>query len=218
MVRNNRNKNSRGRAKSKNKVFASPVGQIVISIIIFVTATLASRGEQLASWEQNLFLHIYNWPDILHNFFYLATQLGSLYMVLALPLIVLFLKRTDIAIRLLATGASVYVLVGVAKGLFGRGRPQEFLADVVSRDITHGPGFPSGHTALAVALALTVAYYLRFNYLWIPAIWIALVGLSRIYLGAHLPLDIIGGFAVGWLVYAVFARIYQVFSAKTTAG
>ena len=114
------------------------------------------------------------------------------------------------------TGTFAYLLAGFGKSLLGRARPDELLPDIVALDFAQGAGFPSGHTALAVALALTIGHYLPRKYHWIPVVWIVGVALSRIYLGVHLPLDIVGGFAVGWIAYALFrhVRIYDLSSRK----
>lgn len=69
-------------------------------------------------------------------------------------------------------------------------------------------GFPSGHTATSVALALVLTVlcrrYRRSTRLvalgWVIA---ALVGLSRIYMADHWPLDVAGGILVGLLSGAI---------------
>jgi len=45
---------------------------------------------------------------------------------------------------------------------------------------------------------LTLIGYLPRRYRWVVPSAIIGVAISRIYLGVHAPLDIIGGFAIGW--------------------
>jgi undecaprenyl-diphosphatase len=73
-------------------------------------------------------------------------------------------------------------------------------------------GFPSGHTmgstlfygTLAIFVAQLVRTW-RWRVLapWIAALAVALIGLSRIYLGAHYLTDVVGAIAVGlaWLAF-----------------
>ncbi|MEY2519240.1 MAG: hypothetical protein QOF24_999 [Verrucomicrobiota bacterium] len=73
-------------------------------------------------------------------------------------------------------------------------------------------GFPSGHTMgstlLYGLLAIFMAHSIR-RWRWrvftlcIAALWVALIGLSRIYLGAHYLTDVLGAIAVGlaWLAF-----------------
>jgi hypothetical protein len=59
-------------------------------------------------------------------------------------------------------------------------------------------GFPSGHVATTAAWALGLAWSRR--KLWplgVAAIWVALMALSRMYLGRHFPADVLGGLVVG---------------------
>jgi membrane-associated phospholipid phosphatase len=59
-------------------------------------------------------------------------------------------------------------------------------------------GFPSGHVATTAAWALGIAWFRRtWRALGVAGVWIALMGLSRMYLGRHFPADVLGGLVVG---------------------
>ena len=63
--------------------------------------------------------------------------------------------------------------------------------------------FPSGHAQHTVVFWSFVAIWLRRPAVWAAALaMIALVSLSRIYLGVHWPIDILGGWLVGAAVIA----------------
>jgi membrane-associated phospholipid phosphatase len=59
-------------------------------------------------------------------------------------------------------------------------------------------GFPSGHVATTAAWALGLVWSHRKQWqLGAATTWIALMALSRMYLGRHFPVDVIGGLVVG---------------------
>lgn len=61
-----------------------------------------------------------------------------------------------------------------------------------------GSGFPSGHAqGTATFWALAAAYARRGWFTALAVTVVALVSLSRLYLGVHLPVDVVGGLAVG---------------------
>jgi len=74
--------------------------------------------------------------------------------------------------------------------------------------------FPSGHVSSAAALTLSLALLFRSRRLWIlPAVWIPLTGLSRVFLGRHYVADVLGGAALGaavalfgWLLFGAEGR------------
>lgn len=167
-------------------------------LVLFAVTAVIAASNSLSIIEQQLFQYIYGLPDILRPALLLITQFGSMWLWLLLVLALFINNRKHLAIKLLATGALTYALIQIAKVVVNRPRPMSFLPEILHRELfVSGLGFPSGHTAIATAIGLTVLPYLSKKYRLVIAIWIFAVGLSRVYLGVHAPLDIIGGFGVG---------------------
>ena len=69
-------------------------------------------------------------------------------------------------------------------------------------------GFYSSHASNTAALSMFVAHFIRSKNLWIfLSIWVFLVGYSRIYLGAHFPLDVLSGWIIGASIGWLLARL-----------
>lgn len=196
----------------KNKQFQytdiKPLTQALVALGIFIIAAIAAQQPHVLVAEAPLFYAVYGLPTSLYVPFMIVTQLGSVYVLGALTVFYAVKRRYHRMIRIVMTGTLAYTLAGVAKDLWGRPRPQELFSDVVGLEtFVRGAGFPSGHVALAVALGLTVGHYLPKKYHWVVVVWIVGVALSRMYLGVHTPLDLVGGFAVGWLSYALLRQV-----------
>jgi undecaprenyl-diphosphatase len=74
--------------------------------------------------------------------------------------------------------------------------------------VPHSGAFPSGHAATAFAAATVIACDSR--RLAIPAYSLAaLVAWSRVYVGVHWPLDVIGGAALGILVAIALLKLSE---------
>ncbi|HEX4104527.1 MAG TPA: phosphatase PAP2 family protein [Candidatus Paceibacterota bacterium] len=70
-----------------------------------------------------------------------------------------------------------------------------------------GWSFPSGHMAWFFAMSLTVWYVNRTWGWWFFGLS-TVMGVARVYVGVHWPLDIVGGMVVGlvcaWVVHRIF--------------
>jgi len=92
------------------------------------------------------------------------------------------------------------------KAVVGRGRPADHLRSVQVRGKPQtGLGYPSGHASVSLTLAVTSTVTLPSRVVAVVASWIASGG--RVYVGAHLPLDVAGGLALGAIVGGVANRV-----------
>lgn len=99
----------------------------------------------------------------------------------------------------------VTVSIGVLKNVFVRVRPWASCDSIeLLRDVD-GFSFPSGHSATCTALYPTVAREYK-NKRWLGCLAVCiplLCGISRCYVGAHWPTDVIVGLAVGLLIFGL---------------
>jgi membrane-associated phospholipid phosphatase len=67
-------------------------------------------------------------------------------------------------------------------------------------------GIPSSHASDSLAVWGYLAYRLKKDWLWaLGAVVVAVIGLSRMYLGVHFPTDVLGGWLIGLAVILIFA-------------
>lgn len=183
------------------KTWAKTWWAIGVAGLVLAASTALAANRQISVMEGEVLDLAYSLPGPFTELMYVVTQAGSIGAVLAVVAATFVLKRRRLAALLLANAFFAYVITALLKEIIARPRPAELLPGIVVRmELSLGFGFPSSHTAMATALALTLMPYTAKKYQWLLWIWIAGVAFSRLYLGVHAPLDVIGGFCVGVIV------------------
>ncbi|SDC15630.1 undecaprenyl-diphosphatase [Geodermatophilus telluris] len=131
-------------------------------------------------------------------------QLGNVLVVPASALVAAALRHWRLAAGLLLAGAGTYLAAKGIKDVVVRGRPDGLLDGVVVRGAAaRGRGFLSGHAAV-VTTVLTVAWPWLGHRARVAGVAAATaVCLARVWVAAHLPLDVVGGVGLGLLVGGV---------------
>jgi len=94
---------------------------------------------------------------------------------------------------------------GILKDAFGLPRPNEFDPRIRAPLPETSPSFPSGHAQGSLVFWGTMAALVRRTWMWVVSVvLILLISLSRIYLGVHFPQDVLGGWAVGLVLMALY--------------
>lgn len=161
------------------------------------------RRDRIGRREQRAFRLVNNLPDQLYVPAWPVMQLGALGAAPATAAVALAAGNRPLAGRLLAGGTAAWALAKVVKRVVRRGRPMALLAGVHTRGReATGLGYLSGHAAVATALTAAAWPHLDRRGRRAAAGLASVVGVSRVYVGAHLPLDVAGGAALGLLVDA----------------
>jgi membrane-associated phospholipid phosphatase len=161
---------------------------------------LLDQGVELIRWIETIR------NPILDTFFLAVTDIGSTvgYLVM-LPLVWWGLSWKLGARLSVALVLSVY-LNALLKDLIALPRPFVY-AHLASLRTPDEYSFPSGHAQSAMVFWGLLAFHFQRRWFTIFAVAMAsLIGLSRVYLGAHFPTDVLGGWAVGALILIGFVR------------
>jgi glycosyltransferase 2 family protein len=173
--------------------------RLVAGLAILLACTATVRPNDVGTLETDVFRLANDLPDTLFPAFFVVMQAGNVLAVGVAAAVVAATRRFWLAVNLAITGIGVWLLAKAIKDRVGRGRPVDLLPDVHLRGShDNGLGFVSGHAAVAVAIATMIAPYLGRRARWVAVLIALLVCVSRLYVGAHLPLDVIGGAALGW--------------------
>jgi undecaprenyl-diphosphatase len=151
------------------------------------------------SWEADIFHAINDLPGWLYRPLWPFQQLGTILIGPLVALVAFAVHRRRLALAAIAATVLKLLAERGVKLLVERQRPGTTIGDVILRgDVpAAGDSFVSGHAVLAVALAALISPYLHRWWKLVPWVLAALNGFARIYVGAHNPLDVVGGSALG---------------------
>ncbi len=125
--------------------------------------------------------------------------------------------------RVFGSALVAWGLLEAVYAVYDRPRPEEVVAgaSLNGHSWAHLNSFPSGHMAITAALAVAIALaFPRLRH----ALWayVAAVAFTRVMFGAHFPLDVLAGTALGTasalLVAVAFERVRRRSNARATAA
>lgn len=159
----------------------------------------------------------------LDGFMLIITTIGS---PLAVPLIAfswagieLAWKRRDRAFVMLASLLAAPIFYAL-KEIVHRNRPTSSYANSLG---IHSYSFPSGHATMSFAVFMTLAYLISLRVkrrsisrliTTLLLILVIFIGISRVYLGAHYPTDVVGGWIVGSIVLLLIRAYVAAYESK----
>jgi undecaprenyl-diphosphatase len=190
---------------------AWPAAMVAIVVLLGIAV---EAGAQITTFDHaaNQTVHEHAREPVT-GWVFVVSALGSTFVLIAVALLAalgLALRgRWRSALALIVAYAITDLTVAVVKLVVERPRPEANLTDA------GGFSFPSGHSAMSMAVYGCLAFALARACRGFPRLACALagatlvvaIGLSRIYLGVHYPSDVLAGWITGaaigiatWLV------------------
>ncbi len=187
---------------------------VIVSLILLSLVTMSllwSAGEGMDVSVFRFFnAREFKWLD---RGMWLLTQLGNMGVALVVAGLLYLNNSERLALELVLGLLTLWFVVETVKAIADRARPFANLQDVrIIGWRALGRSFPSGHTAQAFFVASLFIHHFQFVP-WVDvALYLvaALVGVTRMYVGAHYPRDVIAGALLGliWGIMAVLIDPY----------
>lgn len=186
---------------------------LIIFFIIFLFVLEDVLDEEIYSFDNSIY-------RIISNIIYgpitiiakIITMLGSAYVIIPVCIIsTIYFSRKKESIYIPINLIIIFAMNQILKRIIQRPRPIE------NRIVEEtGYSFPSGHSMVSMAfygLFIYLIYknvknkYIKWLLITLISIFIILIGISRIYLGAHYASDVIAGFCLSICYLTIFIKI-----------
>jgi undecaprenyl-diphosphatase len=205
----------RARRRIKDFVSARPYTSLACSEAVLLTALIllgvSVDGGRVTSHEAALFRFVNGLPDALTVPMTIFQYAGVLAVPAVCAAVALLFRRYRLAVALVLIMPAKLWSEDVIKSHFQRERPKVYIPDAILRgDVpASGLSFVSGHAIIVFAIATVLTPFIS---RWLRvAVWaIATVCIiARVYLGAHLPRDVVGGAICGTMIGLAILGAYR---------
>lgn len=174
-------------------------------------------GLKISKFDETTIKLISIIPTSLRPFFELISYIGHPIITSSIGFVIVVYGLLTHKPTIIISGTFVWLVLIVStilKNITERTRP---LTEYAAGMYFHSYSFPSGHTVgstIAFGLLAYYCYHLLLsplNYITFAIFTslILLVGISRVYMGAHYPSDVIGGWVLGGIVLCIVIFIIK---------
>lgn len=183
-------------------------------LVLIALCLLATRLHDLSFIDRDVIHVVQLLPLSLTPEFTFITNIGSPVAVTIVAVVIAIFEATRRhwmrALVMLASLSSLLAFY-VVKEIVRRARP---VTQYVASHGLHDYSFPSGHstgsaTVYGLLIVLVAASRLRYRktIITLLALLIFLVGLSRVYLGAHFPTDVLGAWLLAFIIVSLLRSL-----------
>jgi membrane-associated phospholipid phosphatase len=177
---------------------------VLVSMLLFFSLVAISfvwsAGQKVDTWVFLTFNVRWMHPLWLDRVMLGFTQIGNGFATLAFALILFFVSQRYLAYELILGTLTLWLAVMLVKAIAHRTRP--FIHLTQARIVGYRPrgrSFPSGHTSQSFFIATLLVQHFHLTF-WVVILLYAtamLVGITRMYVGAHYPRDVLAGAVLG---------------------
>jgi diacylglycerol kinase (ATP) len=176
---------------------------LAVMLVVFSLLGISliwATGQKLDAWTFLFFNVRGRRPIWMDRIMLTVTRMGSAFTALGIALVLYPTNGRPLTYEIVLGTISLWIVVELVKFLAHRSRPFVQLAEArVVGYRAFGRSFPSGHSSQAFFMATLLVQQFHPGVVFVALLYAAAlaVGITRIYVGAHYPRDVLAGALLG---------------------